>query len=56
MSNDAKNGYDRLSKNNGIVWGAGIGMIFGAVLGKPGIGLVIGAGAGLILGSRNGFS
>jgi hypothetical protein len=56
MSSDAeKNRNGRLSMNKGIVWGAGIGMIFGAALGNPGIGLVIGAGAGLILGSRKGF-
>lgn len=34
----------------GVIWGAGVGMIFGAVFGNPGAGMILGAACGLVLG------
>jgi uncharacterized membrane protein len=46
------------SKNEGIVWGAGVGIIFSTAVGYPAVGLVMGAGAGLMLRhfSKSGFN
>jgi uncharacterized membrane protein len=35
----------------GVVTGAGVGIVFGAAFGNPGVGLVIGAAAGLAIGA-----
>lgn len=53
MRNRAEGSQGRLATNKCIAWGAGIGIIFGATVGNPGIGLVLGAGVGLMLGSTS---
>ena len=36
----------------GIIYGAGLGMIFGAAIGETAIGLPMGAGIGMVIGLR----
>lgn len=36
--------------SQGIVIGAGLGIVFGGAWGNPGVGLVLGAAAGLVIG------
>jgi uncharacterized membrane protein len=38
----------KLTTGRGIALGAGVGLIFGAAFGNPGVGMVLGAGAGLV--------
>ncbi len=44
-------GSKSVDAKKGIVFGAGVGMIFGAAFGNPGVGLVLGAGFGLLIGA-----
>ncbi len=53
MSEDSKEptGIKSPGVRKGVVIGAGVGMIFGAAFGNPGVGLVLGAGFGILFGA-----
>jgi hypothetical protein len=53
LNSPDRNGRPRRGTRKGIVMGAGVGMIFGAALGDPGVGLVLGAGLGLVVGAAH---
>ena len=50
MIRDPKTPTDPPASNQtrNILLGAGLGLVFGAALGNPGIGLVLGAGGGVL--------
>lgn len=57
MSRDSMDRTDRTpTHGKNVALGAGVGMIFGAAFGNPGIGLVLGAALGLVVGGVLGRS
>ena len=45
------NGLSSMNTGLGLVFGAGVGLVFGTVFGNTAIGLVFGAGIGLVIGA-----